>query len=92
MAHTVGDKKNVTSRVRRIRGQLNAIERAVLDEKDSYLILQTAAACRGALNSLMAEILEGHIRFHLLERGTGSPAARRKAAREVIQIVRAFLR
>jgi DNA-binding FrmR family transcriptional regulator len=92
MAHTVKDKKKVTARIGRIRGQLNAVERAVLEEKDCYLILQTTAACRGALNSLMAEILEGHIRHHLVDPGPSRGADRRKAAREVIAIVNSFLR
>ena len=92
MAHTIKDKKRVTVRIGRIRGQLNAIERAVLAEKDCFRILQTAAACRGALSGLMAEILEGHIRYHLLDPGTRLRAERRKAARDVIEIVNAFLR
>ena len=92
MAHTIKDKKRVTARIGRIRGQLNAIERAVLAEKDCFQILQTAAACRGALSGLMAEILEGHIRYHLLDPGPTARADRRRAAREVIEIANAFLR
>jgi len=92
MAHTIKDKKRLSTRISRIRGQLNAIDRAVRDEKDCFLILQTTAACHGALNSLMVEILESHIRFHLLEPDTDSRAERRKAAREVIAILNAFMR
>jgi len=92
MAHTIKDKKRVTARIRRIIGQLNGVERAVLQERDCYLILQTTAACHGALNSLMAEILEGHIRYHLIDASAGGRAERRKAAREVIGIINAFLR
>ena len=92
MAHTIQDKKRVTARIGRIRGQLNAVERAVLADKDCFQILQTAAACRGALSGLMAEILEGHIRYHLLDPGPRQRAERRKAAREVIAIANAFLK
>ena len=92
MAHTTKDKKRLTSRISRIRGQLNAVDRAVREDKDCFLTLQTTAACHGALNSLMVEILEGHIRNHLLEPGVARVAERRKAAREVIAIIRAFLR
>ena len=91
MTHTISDKKNLISRIRRIRGQLNGIERALLEEKDCFSILQTSTACRGALNSLIAEILEGHIRSHLLE-GARSKAERDQAAHELIDVVNAFLK
>jgi FrmR/RcnR family transcriptional regulator, repressor of frmRAB operon len=92
MSHVTEDKKAITARVRRIRGQLNAIERAVNADRDCYLVLQTVAACHGALNSLMARILEGHIRSHLIDARPGKTSERRRAAREVISIVNAFLR
>jgi len=92
MAHTIKDTKRLSARISRIRGQLNAIDRALRDEKDCYLILQTTAACHGALNSLMVEILESHIRHHLLEPESARVAERRKAARELITIINAFLR
>src|SRR5262249_44047588 len=64
MAHTIRDKKKLLNRVRRIRGQIDAVEKALDQEQDCSTILLTIAACRGAINSLMAEIIEGHIRFH----------------------------
>lgn len=91
MTHTVRDKKKLVSRISRIRGQLNGIERALQEEKDCFLILQTATACRGAMNSLIAEILEGHIRSHLLE-STRTRIERDQAAHELIDVVNAFLR
>lgn len=91
MSHTVKDKKKLVSRIGRIRGQLNGIERALLEEKDCFLILQTSTACRGALNSLITEILEGHIRSHLLE-GARSKTERDQAAHELIDVVKAFLK
>ncbi len=60
MSHTIRDRKKLLNRIRRIRGQLEGIEKALEDEKDPFFVLQTAASCRGALNSLMAEIIEGH--------------------------------
>lgn len=91
MSHTIRDKKKLVLRIGRIRGQLNGIERALLEEKECFLILQTATACRGALNSLIADILEGHIRSHLLE-GARSKAERDRAAHELIDVVKAFLK
>ena len=53
--------------MRRIRGQVEAIERAVAEEKDCGDVLQLIAAARGAMNGLMAELLEDHVRFHVLD-------------------------
>ena len=78
MAHTVRDKKKLTNRVRRIRGQLDAVGKALDDERDCSTVLQLIAACRGAMNGLMAEVLEGHVRLHVLDpdRKPTSPQAK----------------
>ena len=65
MSHTITGKKRLLSRVRRIKGQTEALERALSDEGEGQAILQQIAAIRGAVNGLMAEVLEGHIREHL---------------------------
>ena len=61
------DRKKVKmlQRVRRVRGQLDAVERALSGDKDCGDQLMLLAAVRGGINSLMAEVLENHIRFHL---------------------------
>ncbi len=92
MSHKIKGKKDLIARIGRIRGQLNAVERALIEDKDCFQILQTVAACHGALNGLMAQILESHIRSHLLDTNPGRVAERRRAAREVIDITNAFLR
>jgi DNA-binding FrmR family transcriptional regulator len=51
MAHTVHDQKKLLLRIRRIRGQVNAVEKTLLAEKDCSTVLVTLAACRGAINS-----------------------------------------
>jgi DNA-binding FrmR family transcriptional regulator len=91
MAHTERDKKKLLQRVHRIRGQVEAIERGLEAGQDCYKVLQTVAAARGALNGLMAEILEGHIRSHLLD-AEMSPAERTEAADELVDVVRSFLK
>jgi FrmR/RcnR family transcriptional regulator, repressor of frmRAB operon len=92
MAHTSKDKKKLVSRVRRIRGQIEALERAIEQENGCAEILQLVAASRGALNGLMSELIEGHILFHVLAPGQrrGSPQA--EAAEEVVSVVRAYLK
>ncbi|WP_296560219.1 metal/formaldehyde-sensitive transcriptional repressor [Pigmentiphaga sp.] len=65
MAHTIQGKKQLLTRVRRIKGQAEALERALAEKAECLAILQQIAAIRGAVNGLMSEVLEGHIREHL---------------------------
>jgi DNA-binding FrmR family transcriptional regulator len=90
MAHVIQQKKKLSARLSRIRGQLNGIERALEENHDCGEVLLTLAACRGALNALMAEILEGHVRQHLLnEKSTESQAA---AGEELIEVIKRYLK
>jgi DNA-binding FrmR family transcriptional regulator len=90
--HTVREREKLVSRVRRIRGQVEAVERAITEEKGCYEVLQTVTAARGALNSLVAEMIEDHIRFHVLDPEEKVPLKRSRAADELIDIVRAYVK
>ncbi len=68
------------NRVRRIRGQVDAIERSLDQEAECSEILHNIAACRGAMDALMAEVIEGHIRFHVLDPETVPSAEQNRAA------------
>ncbi len=92
MAHTIHDKRKLLLRVRRIRGQLAGIETALEREQDCTRIMQTVAACRGALNSLMFEIIAGHVREHVLDPQRPVPAARAAAADHLLDVVKAYLK
>lgn len=92
MAHTIRDKKKLINRVRRIRGQMEGVEKALEDEKDCSSVLQNIVACRGAINSLMAEVLEGHIRFHVADPDSKPLSGQSKATQELIDIVKTYLR
>jgi FrmR/RcnR family transcriptional regulator, repressor of frmRAB operon len=92
MAHTSRDKEKLLIRVRRIRGQVEAIERALGGDHECSEVLQLVAACRGALNSLMAELIEGHIWFHVLDPNRSKDSAQAAAAEELIDIVKAYLK
>src|SRR5580704_15981650 len=91
MAHTVADKKKLVARVRRIRGQVEALEKALEEEQDCSLILHQIAGCRGAMNGLMAEVVEGHIRSHLLI-ADGNKARQAQAAEDLIELVKSYLK
>jgi FrmR/RcnR family transcriptional regulator, repressor of frmRAB operon len=92
MAHIIRDKQKLLNRLRRIGGQVHAIERAVEEEKDCSIVLQTIAACRGALNGLMAEVVEGHIRHHLVDPDRRPTSDQARAARELIDVVNSYLK
>lgn len=92
MAHIHRDKKKLLDRIRRIRGQLNGLEKAIEEERDCGDILLTLAACRGGMNSLMAQLLEGHVRFHVLPHdGKPDPEAAH-AAEELIEVIKRYLK
>ena len=92
MAHTVHDQTKLLQRIRRIRGQVNAVEQALINEKDCASVLMTLAATRGAINSLMSEVLEGHVRFHVLSPEGKPSAGQKKAADELIEVIRTYLK
>lgn len=89
MAHTSSDKKKLIDRVKRIRGQIDAIEKALAEEKDCSIILHHLAGCRGAMNGLMSEVVEGHIRLHILK---GDPQEQAKAAEDLIELLKSYLK
>ena len=90
MSHTTKDKKKLLSRIRRIKGQSEAIERALEGDGECEEILQLVASCRGALNGLMAELIEGHVRFHVLSPELKSLPSQLEAADELIAVVKRY--
>ena len=92
MSHTVRDKKKLLGRVHRIQGQMAALERRLQDESDCYETLQLATSCRGALNALIFEIIEGHIRYHVADPDDNPESERAAAAQQLIDVVRSYLR
>ena len=90
MSHTTREKSKLLARVRRIRGQVEALERALEAEEGCAEVLQQIAAVRGAISGLMVEVMEDHIETHLAD--SESDAQRRQGANELIEVVRAYLR
>lgn len=90
MAHTIRDKTKLVARIRRIKGQCEAIERALEEELECGRTLQLIAGARGAMNGLMAEVLERHLVSHVI--AAASPRERRGAASELIDVVRTYLK
>ena len=92
MSHTVQEKARLLARVRRIKGQVEALERALEAEKGCAVVLHQIAAVRGAISGLMSEVIEEHVHTHIASPDIGSDAERSRGAAELIEVVRAYLR
>ena len=90
MSHTKSEKVKLLNRVRRVRGQIEAVERALEQEIGCSDVLQLIAGARGAINGLMAEVMEDHILEHVV--GAANADARAKSAEEFAEIVKAYLK
>ncbi|MDC8758088.1 metal/formaldehyde-sensitive transcriptional repressor [Janthinobacterium fluminis] len=92
MGHTSREKTKLLNRVRRLRGQVEAIERALEGESGCAEVLQLIAATRGAINGLMGEVIEDHIREHVASPAIVSDAERAQGADELIDVIRTYLK
>jgi DNA-binding FrmR family transcriptional regulator len=86
----MNEKQKLVARIRRIRGQVDAIERSLTQDDDCADILMLLANIRGGVNSLMAEVLEDHIRLHMTSPDKGGPS--QEIAEDLIDLVRAYLK
>lgn len=91
MGHLSKDNKKLIARVRRLKGQLEGVERMLTSDTDCYEILQNVAACRGAFNALTRQLIHEHIEHHLIEEPTASDATR-TASKEMQAIIDSFLK
>ncbi len=90
MSHHDREKIKMVQRLRKLRGQLDAVERALTSDEDCGDQLMLLAAVRGGVNSLMGEVLEDHIRFHLTDGSKEQIAP--ELAEDLIDLVRAYLK
>jgi len=92
VSHTIREKNKLLNRVSRLRGQIEAIERALEQEVECADVLQLIASARGAMNGLMAEVLEEHIRMHVVDPSCEPNAEKARGAEELIDVVRSYLK
>jgi DNA-binding FrmR family transcriptional regulator len=92
MAHTIKEKERLLARVRRVRGQVEAVERALEQEKGCAAILQLVAAARGAMNSLMAEVIADHVKMHVVDPSRERNQERVQGAEVLIEVIQAYLK
>jgi DNA-binding FrmR family transcriptional regulator len=91
MGHVSKEKTKLLNRLRRMRGQIDAIERAVGEDQECARVLQQATACRGAMDGFIAEVIEDHIREHMVDPSAPADDPRREAAEALVEIVHAYL-
>ncbi|ABL66137.1 metal/formaldehyde-sensitive transcriptional repressor [Chlorobium phaeobacteroides] len=92
MAHTKEGRKKLLNRVRRIKGQIDALEMALEQEiSDCSAVLQQIASIRGAVGGLMMTVLEGHIREHIGAENI-SPKQRNADTEQVISVLRSYVK
>jgi len=92
MAHTSEEKKKLLARVNRLQGQLEGIRVAIEEEQECATVLQQIAACRGAINSLLVEIIDGEIRFHVLSKNSKVDSAEARAAENLVEILHRYIK
>ncbi|MEJ2669928.1 MAG: metal/formaldehyde-sensitive transcriptional repressor [Gammaproteobacteria bacterium] len=91
MAHTIKQREKLLTRVRKIRGQTEGLEKLLVQDGECSKILQQIAAIRGAINGLMGEVLEGHIREHLGAHDM-TLAEREVEVDQVVSVLRSYLK
>jgi len=92
MAHTLREKHQLLARVRRIRGQVEAVERALEGEADCEKVMHLPASTRAAMAGLMAEVVEDHVRTHLVDGDKHPGALNPQAADELVAVIRTYLK
>lgn len=90
MGHTIRQKDKLIGRVRRIKGQLEGVERALESEAACAEVLRQLASVRGAMIGLTAEVMEDHLREHVLS--VLNDADRRQGGEEMIEIIRTYFK
>jgi DNA-binding FrmR family transcriptional regulator len=90
--HTIKQKSKLLGRVRRIKGQLEAVERALEAEIGCTDVLMLVASVRGAVGGLTAELLEDHIRHHVIDPSSEKDPDKAKGAADLIDVVRTYLK
>ncbi|MBI2522358.1 MAG: metal/formaldehyde-sensitive transcriptional repressor [Bdellovibrio sp.] len=90
MPHTAKNKERLLVRIKRIQGQLGAVASSLEKGDECYIVLQRLAGARGALQGLIGEIIEGHIREHVVAAKSAKDAS--EAGEQTIEIMKSFWR
>ena len=92
MSHTIREKHKLLVRVRRLRGQVEAIERALEEESGCEKVMHLIAGVKGATSSLMTEVMEDHVRGHFIEAKSKNDGSMADAAEQLIDVLHAYVK
>lgn len=92
MAHAVAEKLKLLNRVRRLRGQIDALERAVDSEQGCSEVMRLLTTARGAINGIMAEVVEDHIEMHMIDSDRKRSRIEQQAAAELLDVLRTYIK
>jgi DNA-binding FrmR family transcriptional regulator len=92
MSHTIREKQKLLVRVRRLRGQVEAIERALEQESGCDKVMHLIAGVKGATSSLMTEVMEDHVRGHFVDANRKNDGSRVEAAEQLIDVLHAYIK
>ena len=92
MAHTIREKTKLLARVRRIRGQLDAVERALEAEAECEKVMHLLVSARAAMSGLTVEVVEDHVRTHLVDTEKFPDALQEKAVDELLAVIRTYMK
>ena len=92
MTHTVREKQKLLARVRRIRGQVEAVERALEAEAGCETVMHLLASTRAAMSGLMSEVIDEHVRKHLVDPKKHPGALNDDAVEDLLAVVRTYLK
>jgi DNA-binding FrmR family transcriptional regulator len=89
MSHIHENRKKLVARVRRINGQMASLERAIEGDTECGAVLQQLAAVRGAVNGLILQVMEGHLRSHVAGPGNSK---RQDELLPVLAVLKSYLK
>ena len=92
MSHAVHEKQKLLNRVRRLKGQIDAIERGLEAEDSCTQVMALLTAARGAINGMMAEVVEDHIHMHMMAANRKPSREETLAADELIEVLKSYIR
>lgn len=92
MAHVVVEKQKLLNRIRRLRGQIEALDRAVEADSGCSEVMRLLTAARGAINGIMAEVVEDHILLHMIDADRKPSRAEQEAADELLEVLRTYIK
>ena len=92
MKHAIEDKRRLLNRVRRLRGQIEALERALEAEAGCIEVMRLLTASRGAISGIMAEVVEDHIQMHMLDPERKQSRTEIEATDELLDVLRTYIK